>query len=138
MIVKPMIRSNICINAHPLGCAKEVEHQIAYVQSKNAARGRKPGAPVSGGTHKAGPVKAALVLGCSTGYGLASRITATFGYLGGSATTLTYFLYDAGFTRNEFGYASAAALVLFLLSILITAAQLGLQRYFVYYESEAG
>jgi len=79
-----MIRSNICINAHPLGCAKEVEHQIAYVQSKNSSRGRKPGAPVSGGTHKAGPVKAALVLGCSTGYGLASRITATFGY--GAAT----------------------------------------------------
>ena len=84
MIVKPMIRSNICINAHPLGCAKEVEHQIAYVQSKNSARGRKPGAPVSGGSHKAGPVKAALVLGCSTGYGLASRITAAFGY--GAAT----------------------------------------------------
>jgi enoyl-[acyl-carrier protein] reductase/trans-2-enoyl-CoA reductase (NAD+) len=84
MIVKPMIRSNICINAHPLGCAKEVEHQIAYVQAKNSARGRKPGAPVSGGSHKAGPVKAALVLGCSTGYGLASRITATFGY--GAAT----------------------------------------------------
>ena len=87
MIVKPMIRSNICINAHPVGCAKEVENQIAYVRSMNARRGRKPGEPVSGGTHAGGakaPVKAVLVLGCSTGYGLASRITAAFGY--GAAT----------------------------------------------------
>ncbi len=87
MIVKPMIRSNICINAHPAGCAKEVEAQIAYVRSMNARRSRKPGAPVSGGTHAGGssaPVKAVLVLGCSTGYGLASRITAAFGY--GAAT----------------------------------------------------
>lgn len=98
MIVKPMIRSNICINAHPLGCAKEVEHQIAYVQSKNAARGRKPGAPVSGGTHKAGPVKAALVLGCSTGYGLASRITATFGY--GATTVGVSFEKEASETKS--------------------------------------
>lgn len=98
MIVKPMIRSNICINAHPLGCAKEVEHQIAYVQSKNAARGRKPGAPVSGGTHKAGPVKAALVLGCSTGYGLASRITAAFGY--GAATVGVSFEKEASETKS--------------------------------------
>lgn len=87
MIVKPMIRSNICINAHPAGCAKEVENQIAYVRAKNASRGRKPGSAVSGGSHAGGgssPVKAVLVLGCSTGYGLASRITASFGY--GAAT----------------------------------------------------
>lgn len=69
-------------------------------------------------------------------YIMTSRTTR--GGVGGSATTLTYFLYDAGFTRNEFGYASAAALVLFLLSVLITLVQLRLQRYFVYYESEAG
>ncbi len=84
MVIKPMIRSNICINAHPAGCAKEVENQIAYVKAQNAKRGRKPGAPVSGGTHPEGPVKAVLVLGCSTGYGLASRIGASFGY--GAAT----------------------------------------------------
>ncbi|HOT61350.1 MAG TPA: bifunctional NADH-specific enoyl-ACP reductase/trans-2-enoyl-CoA reductase, partial [Treponemataceae bacterium] len=59
MTVKPMIRSNICINAHPAGCAREVENQIEYVRSKTASRGGPKA-----------PCKAALVLGCSTGYGL--------------------------------------------------------------------
>jgi enoyl-[acyl-carrier protein] reductase/trans-2-enoyl-CoA reductase (NAD+) len=67
MIIKPLIRSNICINAHPLGCAKEVENQIAYVEAKAKARGSLVNAP-----------KNVLVLGCSTGYGLASRISAAF------------------------------------------------------------
>ncbi len=74
MIIKPMIRSNICINAHPIGCAKETERQIAYVKSQKDARGTK--------TYKEGGKgpKLALVLGCSTGYGLASRISAAFEY----------------------------------------------------------
>lgn len=67
MIIKPLIRSNMCINAHPLGCAKEVENQIAYVEAKAKARGPLANAP-----------KNVLVLGCSTGYGLASRISAAF------------------------------------------------------------
>lgn len=67
MIIKPLIRSNICINAHPLGCAKEVENQIAYVEAKAKARSPLANAP-----------KNVLVLGCSTGYGLASRISAAF------------------------------------------------------------
>lgn len=82
-----MIRGNICLNAHPAGCAREVENQISYVQAKNAVRGRVPSEPVSGGSHAEGnkkPLTAVLVLGCSTGYGLASRITAAFGY--GAAT----------------------------------------------------
>jgi len=33
MIIKPMVRSNMCLNAHPIGCAKEVENQIAYVKA---------------------------------------------------------------------------------------------------------
>ncbi len=74
MIIKPMIRSNICINAHPIGCAKETERQIAYVQSQKAKRGTK--SAKEGGN---GP-KTVLVLGCSTGYGLASRISAAFEY----------------------------------------------------------
>ena len=101
MIVKPMIRSNICINAHPIGCAKEVEAQIAFVKSMNAKRSRKPGAPVSGGTHALGasaPVKAVLVLGCSTGYGLASRITAAFGY--GAATVGVSFEKEGSETKS--------------------------------------
>jgi enoyl-[acyl-carrier protein] reductase/trans-2-enoyl-CoA reductase (NAD+) len=68
-----MIRSNICINSHPSGCAASVRRQIEYAKNcLNAERG-KPGTP-----------KLALILGCSTGYGLASRVAAAFGY--GAAT----------------------------------------------------
>lgn len=74
MIIKPMIRSNICINAHPVGCAKETENQIAYVKAKKTERDIKTA--TEGGK---GP-KNVLVLGCSTGYGLASRIVAAFEY----------------------------------------------------------
>ena len=68
MIIQPMIRNNICINSHPAGCAASVRRQIEYA-------GKMLGANQGG----AGP-KLALVIGCSTGYGLASRITAAFGY----------------------------------------------------------
>jgi enoyl-[acyl-carrier protein] reductase/trans-2-enoyl-CoA reductase (NAD+) len=71
MAVKPMIRSNICLNAYPEGCEKAARDQIAYV--KKTFGGRAEGGP-----------KQALVIGCSTGYGLASRIAAGFGY--GAAT----------------------------------------------------
>lgn len=74
MIVEPKIRSNICINAHPEGCAKDTLRQIEYVKSQKTKRGIKNAK--EGG---AGP-KTVLVLGCSTGYGLASRITAAFEY----------------------------------------------------------
>ena len=74
MIIKPMVRSNMCLNAHPIGCAKEVENQIAYVKAQKAKRGTK--SLKEGGN---GP-KFVLVLGCSTGYGLASRISAAFEY----------------------------------------------------------
>lgn len=73
-VIKPMIRSNICINAHPIGCAKDTERQIDYVVSQKAKRGIKT--IKEGGK---GP-KNVLVLGCSTGYGLASRISAAFEY----------------------------------------------------------
>lgn len=74
MVIKPMIRSNICINAHPIGCAKETARQIEYVKQQKTKRGIRTAA--EGG---AGP-KTVLVLGCSTGYGLASRISAAFEY----------------------------------------------------------
>jgi enoyl-[acyl-carrier protein] reductase/trans-2-enoyl-CoA reductase (NAD+) len=67
-----MVRNNICLNAHPVGCALETERQIDYIKSKASAYKRL-----------AGP-RAVLVIGCSTGYGLASRISAAFGF--GSAT----------------------------------------------------
>ncbi|MBR6078838.1 MAG: trans-2-enoyl-CoA reductase family protein [Treponema sp.] len=74
MVVKPMIRSNICINAHPIGCAKDTARQIEYVRTQKSKRGIKSAA--EGGKAP----KTVLVLGCSTGYGLASRISAAFEY----------------------------------------------------------
>lgn len=64
MVVKPKIRGFVCVTAHPDGCAAHVAEQIAYVQSKG---------PIQNGPKKV------LVIGASTGYGLASRIAATFG-----------------------------------------------------------
>lgn len=64
MVIKPKIRGFICTNAHPKGCAAHVEEQIAYVKSQQQPSD-KP--------------KNVLVIGASTGYGLASRITAAFG-----------------------------------------------------------
>jgi enoyl-[acyl-carrier protein] reductase / trans-2-enoyl-CoA reductase (NAD+) len=72
MILKPMVRNNICLNAHPIGCALETERQIDYIKGKASAYKRLEGP------------RAVLVIGCSTGYGLASRISAAFGF--GSAT----------------------------------------------------
>ena len=69
MIIKPKVRGFICTNAHPTGCATSVQKQIDYIRSQSAKFDddqRKP--------------KNVLVIGCSTGYGLASRITAAFGY----------------------------------------------------------
>jgi enoyl-[acyl-carrier protein] reductase/trans-2-enoyl-CoA reductase (NAD+) len=64
MIIEPRIRGFLCTTAHPLGCAASIEEQIRYVRSKGNIQG--------------GPRKA-LIIGSSTGYGLASRITAAFG-----------------------------------------------------------
>ena len=73
-VIKPMVRSNMCLNAHPIGCAKDTMRQIEYAKAKKAERGIK--------TYKEGGngPKTVLVLGCSTGYGLASRISAAFEY----------------------------------------------------------
>ncbi|MGS2724182.1 enoyl-ACP reductase FabV [Porticoccus sp. GXU_MW_L64] len=73
MIIKPKIRGFICTNAHPAGCAASVREQIEYVKQQ--------------GTIDSAPKKV-LVIGASTGYGLASRITAAFG---GGADTLGIF-----------------------------------------------
>lgn len=63
MVIKPMIRNNVCMNAHPEGCKRYVEDQIEYVKSQGALEGPKR----------------ALIIGASAGYGLATRIAATFG-----------------------------------------------------------
>ncbi|RTE86041.1 MULTISPECIES: enoyl-ACP reductase FabV [Gammaproteobacteria] len=69
MVIKPRIRGFICTNAHPVGCAVNVQEQIDFVK-------KQPQVDMP---------KRVLVIGCSTGYGLASRIVAGFG---GGAQTL--------------------------------------------------
>ena len=65
MIVKPRIRGFICTTAHPHGCAAHVNQQIDYVAANSDVA--------------KGAFGNVLVLGCSGGYGLASRIVAGFG-----------------------------------------------------------
>jgi enoyl-[acyl-carrier protein] reductase/trans-2-enoyl-CoA reductase (NAD+) len=74
MIIKPKIRGFMCVTAHPVGCEANVKEQIDYVKAKGAVAG--------------GPKKV-LVIGASTGYGLAARITAAFGC--GAATLGLFF-----------------------------------------------
>jgi enoyl-[acyl-carrier protein] reductase/trans-2-enoyl-CoA reductase (NAD+) len=78
MIIKPRIRGFICTTAHPAGCAAHVGEQIEYVRNKG---------PV------AGVPKRVLVIGASTGYGLASRIVPAFA---GGAATIGVFYEKAG------------------------------------------
>ena len=78
MIIKPKIRGFICTTAHPEGCAAQVAEQIAFVRKKGAIPGM---------------AKRVLVIGASTGYGLASRIVPAFA---GGAATLGVFFEKAG------------------------------------------
>ena len=60
------------------------------------------------------------------------------GGVGGSASTLSYYLYQKGFVGGEFGYASAIGLAMFAIMLAVTVFQLRLQRRWVYYESTDG
>ena len=82
MVVKPKIRGFICTNAHSAGCAAHVQEQIDYVKAQG---------PIENGP------KNVLVIGASTGYGLASRITAAFG---AGAKTLGIFFEKEGTERK--------------------------------------
>lgn len=73
MLIKPRVRGFMCVTAHPSGCAANVRRQIDYVKRQG---------PI------AGPQKV-LVIGASTGYGLASRIVSAFG--AGAATLGVFF-----------------------------------------------
>jgi multiple sugar transport system permease protein len=59
------------------------------------------------------------------------------GGVGGSATTLTYLLYERAFIQSQYGYSAAIALVLFAITLAVTVFNLSLQRRWVYYESDA-
>ena len=63
MIIEPRMRGFICLTSHPKGCEQNIINQIEYVKSKG---------PIDG-------AKKVLVIGASTGFGLASRISSAFG-----------------------------------------------------------
>ena len=64
MVVEPRVKDYICTTAHPVGCAENIKNQIKYVKAQPKVDGPKK----------------VLVIGASTGYGLASRIAVAFGY----------------------------------------------------------
>lgn len=92
MIIEPRMRGFICLTSHPKGCEQNVKNQIEYIKSKG---------PISG-------AKKVLVIGASTGFGLASRITSAFG---SDAATLGVFFEKPpveGKTASPGWYNSAA------------------------------
>lgn len=82
MVIKPRVRGFISVTTHPVGCEANIKRQIDYVKAKAADSTAISSAP-----------KRVLVLGASTGYGLASRITAAFG---SGASTLGVFFEKEG------------------------------------------
>ena len=92
MIIEPRMRGFICLTAHPKGCEQNVKNQIGYVKSKGKIDGPKR----------------VLVIGASTGFGLASRITSAFG---SEAATIGVFFEkepSEGKTASPGWYNSAA------------------------------
>jgi len=81
MIIKPRVRGFMCITTHPTGCEVNVKNQIDTIKSQGAIDSPKR----------------VLVIGSSTGYGLAARITAAFG---GGASTLGIFFEKPGTDRK--------------------------------------
>lgn len=82
MVIKPRVRGFLCTTTHPVGCAENVRRQIDHVRGNG---------PVVDGP------KRVLVIGASTGYGLASRIVAGFG---SGADTLGVFFEKEGTERK--------------------------------------
>ena len=73
MIIEPRTRGFICLTAHPSGCEQNVLSQIEYIKSKSGVDGAKK----------------VLIIGASTGFGLASRITSAYG--SGASTIGVFF-----------------------------------------------
>jgi enoyl-[acyl-carrier protein] reductase / trans-2-enoyl-CoA reductase (NAD+) len=72
-VITQRSRGFICVNAHPEGCARNVERQVEEVRTA-LPRG------AGGGHTRLAGVRSALVIGGSTGYGLASRVAVAWGY----------------------------------------------------------
>lgn len=85
MIIEPRVKDYICTTAHPVGCAESVRRQVEYTKSKAKLNGHKK----------------VLVIGASTGYGLASRIALAYRY---DAATL-----GVAFEREAKGKRTATA-----------------------------
>src|SRR6056300_534540 len=64
MIIKPRIKGFVCITSHPAGCMENIRQQAEIASKISFPQGKGP--------------KKVLVIGASTGYGLASRISAAF------------------------------------------------------------
>ena len=93
MIIEPKVRGFICTTAHPEGCAGNIKNQISYVKEQ--------------GSITTGP-RRVLVIGASTGYGLASRIVSTFG--AGASTIGVFFEKAASGKRTaSAGWYNSAA-----------------------------
>ncbi|MCE8039333.1 MULTISPECIES: enoyl-ACP reductase FabV [unclassified Halomonas] len=94
MIIKPKVRGFICTTTHPLGCEKNVLEQIETTRARQLDKANGP--------------KKVLVVGASSGYGLAARITAAFGY---GADTLGVFFEKPGSEKKPgtAGWYNAAA-----------------------------
>ncbi len=92
MIIKPKVRGFMCITSHPLGCDANVKEQIDYIKKQQVFDGPKR----------------VLVIGASTGYGLAARITAAFG---SGASTLGVFFEKPGSEKKtaSAGWYNSAA-----------------------------
>ena len=92
LAIAPRIRGFICLNAHPAGCAANVEREIAIATD---------GAPGKGLAH-------ALVIGASTGYGLSSLVSTVFGY-GARGTAVCLERPPQGEKTDSAGYYNLAA-----------------------------
>ena len=86
MIIKPKVRGFMCVTTHPMGCDQNIKRQIDYVKSQNKISTN---------------AKSVLIIGSSTGYGMASRISMAFG---ANASTIGVFFEKPG-TSTKTGTA---------------------------------
>ena len=92
-VIEPKIRGFICTNAHPTGCLKNVRSQIDLAKKDIESTENTPNV---------------LVIGASTGYGLASRIALTWGY-GTNTIGIFFERPPSGNKTGSTGYYNSAA-----------------------------
>ena len=92
-VIKPRIRGFICTNAHPVGCHQNIQNQVNYIKSNTTTKQTDLNV---------------LVVGASTGYGLASRIALTWAY-GAKSLGIFYERPAAGKRTATAGYYNSVA-----------------------------